>query len=148
MRNAECRFAQTRRATAGEAAAAAREAKAFASSRLPDDATIADLRQRLHAANYTAPTNTPGELAAGLAHLCNIMPGGYLGTLKSAAIRSQGAITDCRDCARRTLIQTAVDRQPDSTVTALSQQIEQVKDRIAERRPVLQASERNQEQQT
>ena len=34
------------------------------------------------------PVATAAEIANGLAFLCNTMPGGHLGTLKSKAIRS------------------------------------------------------------
>ncbi len=128
-------------AAAAEAAKAVMEAKAFAGSPLPDNVTVGDLRQRLHAANYTVPVGTLTQLGTALQWFANSMPDGYLGRLGSSAIRSHAAVSDCRSRAEQVLYQSTPDQRPDSTAQALQQQIEQVKARISERRPVLQAEE-------
>ncbi len=130
-----------------EAAAAATEAEGFAHATVADTMSIGQLRERICRANPKLTVAKVSELANALLWLSDPSPSGRIGTLKSASIRAQGSIVDCRDRARQTLIQTAVDQQPDSTLTALSQQIEQVKDRIEKRRPVLEIEERIKRQQ-
>ena len=60
---------------------------------------------------------------------------------RGGTIAARGAVESARTAAEQTLYQTAADQRPDSTAQALQQQIEQVKARISERRPVLQAEE-------
>ena len=126
-------------AAANDAAKTAAQAEEFARALLPDNATIGQLRERIRAANEKALTGTPIELANALQFLSSMFPDGQIGRLKSAAIRSRGAISDCRDRARQTLIETADNTEPDPALAKVGARIEEVKHRIGSRREVLEA---------
>ena len=99
---------------AADVAKAVTEAEVFARSAIGDNVIIGDLRQRIHAANDKLPAGTPAELAAGLAFLCNIMPGGFIGTCKSRAIAARGAVESARTTAEQTLYRSAGDQRAGS----------------------------------
>ena len=135
-------------AIAAEATKAVADAENFARLPLPDGLTIGELRARFAAAGAKITSNTPAELAATLQWYVNGMPNGHLGTLKSKAIRSQGAIADCRSRAEQTLYQTAPDVGPDHATLSLQQRCEEIRRRIAARQPTLQAEQHIAQQRT